>query len=443
MAVASGSSAFAEHRVWLDELLRGILQGHPIGAELIDLGLDGHSAAEARRLLPLDFRRSVGAFFTPSTLRAEVSAILRDIPGRRYLDPTCGAGDLLLAAADHLPIKRTLRETIANWNSHLAGWDLHKEFIQTTQRRIVLHAAKRHLLATGSARWKNSDYDGFLTQIQVGNASENLHDTGGKHDVVLLNPPYVRVPVQRPDISWAGGSTSSAAIFLLDAVDYLDNGAHIVAILPDSLRSGTNFSKWRAAVEAKSDVKLVRNSGQFDQHTDIDVFLLVLQVRSHGPSNKDVEWWPKVDHSVTVSDRFDVRVGTVVDNRDPLEGKNYPFLVARDLPTSGTSTAPKRRRRFSGRVFTPPFVVIRRTSRPAGKNTVARSNGVLITGKSAIAIDNHLIVATPRSGTVEECKQLLRVLDSPSTTSSLDDRIRCRHLTVGTVRELPWIEDQT
>lgn len=438
VAVASGSSAFAEHSVWLDGLLGGIFRGHPIGAELIDLSLDGYAASEARRLLPLEFRRSVGAFFTPSGLRAEVSSVLGSLPGRRYLDPTCGAGDLLLAAAEHLPLKRTLRQTIDSWDDRLAGWDLHGEFVETARRRILLHAARRHLLTTGSARCRSVDYDRFLTRISIGDASQRLTSERAKCDVVLLNPPYVRVRVPQ-GVSWASGTTSSAAVFALDAVNYLDTGGHVVAILPDALRSGSNFAKWRAAIEARTDVQLVKNSGQFDRHTDVDVFLLVLEVRSHGPAVQEAQWWPTGTKGPSIADKFDVRVGTVVDNRDQHEGRSRPFLVARDLPASGLMSVPKRRRKFAGRLFKPPFVVIRRTSRPAGPSAV-RSSGVLVTGASAVAVDNHLIVATPKSGTVEECEQLLMLLDSPSTTAALDDRIRCRHLTVGVVRELPWGE---
>lgn len=61
-----------------------------------------------------------------------------------------------------------------------------------------------------------------------------------------------------------------------------------------------------------------------------------------------------------------------------------------------------------------------------------------MTGVQPLAVDNHLITAKPQNGGEVECKRLLEVLESPEVSRWLDERIRCRHLTVGVVRSLPW-----
>lgn len=67
-----------------------------------------------------------------------------------------------------------------------------------------------------------------------------------------------------------------------------------------------------------------------------------------------------------------------------------------------------------------------------------RASAVLIRSDEPVAVENHLIVLTPRDGTIKTCKTLLEILACETTTEWLDKRIRCRHLTVGVLKELPW-----
>lgn len=427
-----GSAAYLEHAAYIDEVL-GSLPGQGGGARAqVDQLLDGHSAAELRRLVPLSYRRQVGAFFTPSNLRARVTEVLKATLAESYLDPTCGAGDLLLAATEVMPIGRTLSETLADWEGKLHGWDLHDEFIQTARRRILLSALKRHSDANGKFE-EPTEVPIILSNIEQADAH---HQEQRRVDAVVLNPPFTRTPAPK-GCNWAQGKTSSAAMFFLDSLRHVKKGGYIVAILPDSLRSGTNFTKWRTTVECHTDVLSVERLGVFDEHTDIDVFLLVAQVRETGPGRHKVAWWSEPAVGRTVGDLFEVRVGTVVDNRDSREGANRPYLVARDLPSTGRMGTPHRQRLFTGRVFQPPFVAIRRTSRPSDKPS-SRAPGVLITGSEDVAVDNHLLIAKPLKGGVKACMELVKLLNSPSTSDILDDRISCRHLTVSAIKKIPW-----
>ncbi|MEV0177721.1 N-6 DNA methylase [Streptomyces sp. NPDC050625] len=427
-----GSAAYAEHTAHIDVVLEGLQTTGELAQPAVDKLLDGHSAAELRRLVPLGYRRRVGAFFTPSRLRARVSDVLRDLPAETFLDPTCGAGDLLLAATATMDISATVQETLAHWGARLHGWDLHEEFIQAARRRVLLSALKRHHTLDGLV----ASSSGLLEHlVNIKQADAQVQESE-QVDAVVLNPPFTRVPA-RSGCHWAQGKTSNAAIFFLEALKHLKPNGHIVAILPDSLRSGSNFSKWRTTVESCTNVLHVERSGIFDDHTDIDVFLLVAQVRGSGPPPGPVPWWREVDAGNVVGDLFEVRVGTVVDNRDPHEGENRPFLVARDLSSTGRMNVPSRRRLFGGRVFEPPFVAIRRTSRPS-EGSSSRAAGVLITGSEAVAVDNHLLIAKPIKGGLRSCNALIKLLNSSAINQILDDRISCRHLTVSAVRQLPW-----
>ncbi|MEV5175027.1 N-6 DNA methylase [Streptomyces flaveolus] len=429
-----GSAQYLEHAAHIDGVLARLQTGGDLPRAEVDRLLDGHSAAELRRLVPLGYRRQVGAFFTPSNLKARVTEVLRTLPAESFLDPTCGAGDLLLAATEAMPIGTTLAETLTMWGEKLHGWDLHAEFTETARRRILLSAIKRHGFADATFN-QVADLLQLLDGIEQCDARTQFHT---EVDAVVLNPPFTRVHATK-ECAWAQGKTSNAAVFFLDSLRHIKPAGHIVAILPDSLRSGTNFTKWRAVVESQANLTHIERLGVFDAHTDIDVFLLVAQLRGAAvPAQTQVAWWSKSPAGETVGNLFEVRVGTVVDNRDPHEGESRPFLVARDLTTSGRMGLPTRRRNFSGRLFKPPFVAIRRTSRPS-EGATSRASGVLITGDEEVAVDNHLLVAKPIKGGVRACNALIKILNAPNTNEILDDRISCRHLTVSAIRELPWV----
>ncbi len=250
----------------------------------------------------------------------------------------------------------------------------------------------------------------LFSSIKNADAQKLLPLHTWRDTAIILNPPFGSVQAPR-SCNWAQGATSRAALFAESAMKSLAPGSYLVAILPDVLRSGSNYRKWRTTVESVLDIKAIQPLGIFDKHTDVDVFLLVAQADKPSPSAATYEWWPTAPAPLgTVGDRFEVRVGTVVDNRDPRSGAEHPFLVAKDLPSSGIVSSAGRSRRFSGRLFEPPFVVIRRTSRPTSSSNV-RAGAVVVSGKVPVAVDNHLIVAIP---------------------------IRCRHLTVGVIRDLPW-----
>ena len=56
-------------------------------------------------------RREIGAFFTGQELLGEIGQDQSAVS--RWLDPACGAGDLLLAVAQQLPMHRNLSSTFA------------------------------------------------------------------------------------------------------------------------------------------------------------------------------------------------------------------------------------------------------------------------------------------------------------------------------------------
>ncbi|WP_367043912.1 hypothetical protein [Streptomyces sp. Je 1-332] len=403
----------------------------------VQSALNGQAAEQLRALVPRTVRRAEGAFFTGSHVRARFENLLED--STAFWDPTCGAGDLLLAAAGKQRLGATMRDTLRLWGKSLRGEDLQPSFVQTAKIRLFLLAAARHEERGDVIEVDVHSGLELLRGIRVADAHGELEKARSYGGTLLLNPPFGSM--QAPaDCNWGSGSVSQAAVISLISASKIGLGQQFVAILPDVLRSGSRYARWRSSVESLIDLSSIDLYGQFDDHTDVDVFLLAgRRRRRRHVREPSALWWPHRTSAPTIEDIFKVSVGTVVDNRDPHSGPELPFLIARDLGDLGAIETPGRSRKFSGRTFKPPFVAVRRTSRPglrAGGG--ARAAGTLVTGIQEIAVDNHVIVIESQSGSTAECKQLIDVLNSPQTSDWLDSRIRCRHLTVGVVRSIPW-----
>jgi hypothetical protein len=124
-----------------------------------------------------------------------------------------------------------------------------------------------------------------------------------------------------------------------------------------------------------------------------------------------------------------------VQYRHQHKGPWLPFVHARQLPLWERITDLPERIRSSERSFRPPFVLVRRTSRPGDR---FRAAGTIITGQQNVAVENHLLVALPKDRTLRSCRALVTVLQHPASSDWLNQRICCRHLTVSALRELPW-----
>lgn len=216
------------------------------------------------------------------------------------------------------------------------------------------------------------------------------------------------------------------------------SGTTIVAILPDVLRTGSRYTKWRKTIEKCAKIEEIELLGRFDALTDVNIFICRLVIEETTIKDRPSWWTSKANfnHSPQkIGDYFEVRVGPVVPHRHPFEGFSYPYIHAHQLPSWKSVEAISEYRNFSGTTFLPPFVVVRRTSRPDDKY---RAVGTIITGDTPVAVENHLIVLKPRSNALADCFRLLAVLQRNETNDWLNERICCRHLTVAALRELPW-----
>lgn len=380
--------------------------------------LDGQASTDLRRLVPLAERRELGAFFTPSAMAAHVAEPLSDGSGDLVVvDPSCGAGDLLLAAVRQTAVARGHEQaTLA-----LYGIDIVPTFVDAANARVRLQC---DLLEVPSQ-----------TFFRCGDGANAAEIGSATH--ILTNPPFG--PTNADDgCTWASGRIHRAASFFVKILEAASPGTVVRALLPDVLRCGRRYEAWRRHVDDMVDVVSADRLGRFDRWTDIDVFLLSARVEPASANVSKGPWIPFHD-GPTVAEGFSVNVGAVVNYRDPHRGAWAPYLTAKGFPTWQRVACVLGNRRFTGRLDQGPFVAIPRTSRPGEPH---RARGALVSELRQVAVDNHLLIAKPHSGRMGDCEALLRLLKRPETTEWLNGVNGCRHLTVGAIKSIPWIDDE-
>ncbi len=402
-----------DYQPFLEELAR---TSHSSDQLAVLAMLDGRAASELRRLVSPERRRELGAYFTSTRLADQLAEPLAGATSSslRIVDTACGAGDLLLAAARAVVKSRTERETAVDF----IGVDLVSAFVKAADDRMSLLRRQ--------SNWT------FSHSVRCGEGSEADELVDATH--LLLNPPFTSV-IAPAHCTWGSGLVNGAAVFLLANLGRCGEGVSVHAILPEVLRCGVRYSKWRAEVEQLLKVESVEPVGRFDTWTDVDVFVLRGTTSRVGSACDGRSAWVPESKGATVGDRYSVSVGSVVHYRDPQVDEAVPYLTSKNFPSWSVVADVAGERRFGGRLEEPPFVAIPRTSRPGDLN---RARAAVVVTEWPIAVDNHLLVARPFDGKLTACHELLQQLRDPKTTEWLDQVIRCRHLTVGSVRSLPW-----
>src|ERR1041385_7544759 len=119
--VADGSTveqpftSFEEYATALEDALRSY--SLPDLNTVAEAALDGMPARVLRSTVSTQVRRISGTFFSGRELATRLVEPYRQIirEGTVVADPACGAGDLLLAAAHHLPHSAQFGTTATTW----------------------------------------------------------------------------------------------------------------------------------------------------------------------------------------------------------------------------------------------------------------------------------------------------------------------------------------
>ena len=381
-----------------------------------------------RQCLNIEEMREAGSFFTGQYLASLlVSKFTRRINfDSVVVDPTCGAGNLLIECSRQLGVDASLSNTLKRWGKVLCGYDIHKTFVEAAKLRLIIEALSRGAEKDCSLNEALKLLPNILVADVMSLGENELNDV--TH--IAMNPPFSLW--KSPQIGfWKKGKVNAAGVVFEHVVNILPRLCQVSAILPDVLRSGSRYSDWRGHV-ASTISGTCEIYGRFSNKADVDVFLLSGCIQSS--RNNFIEWFNNVKVESVLSDYFNVCVGSLVAYRDPLIGEERPFIQPKSAPAWGVVKNCTEYRKYSGKVYKPPFVVVRRTSSPSDKY---RAVGTIVQGRELVAVENHMLVVQPIDGSLSSCRRLLKLLKLSETNDFLNNRIRLRHLTVDVVKQIP------
>lgn len=376
----------------------------------------------------IEHMRESGTFFTGLELATKTLDLFPEPIGSKsvIMDPTCGAGNLLVLCSRRLKVYPKLTQTLSIWGEQLRGYDLYDSFIEVAKLRIIIDALNRGA---------KMDCDisvalNLLPNLKARNALEIIKDDLENLTHIIMNPPFI-LSSSPEDHYWKRGKVNSAGIFIDKYVRLLPSNCSISAILPDVLRSGSRYADFRKYVECNL-VGHCNIWGRFNKKTDVDVFILSGKI-NHNTENK-IAWSLDLGFYKQLSSKYDVRVGPLVAYRDPQSGEEHPYFHPKNSPAWEVVTKLTETRKFAGKLIHPPFVVVKRTSSPSDK---FRASATIINLDVPVAIENHMIIIKPKDSTLKACLKLLKILKAPKTNDFLNNKIRTRHLTVEVVKKIP------
>jgi hypothetical protein len=130
----------------------GVREGSQLKQMELEAALDGQPSRELRKLYTTESLRNTGTYFTGSKLAHRlVNTHKRNLRNVEWVvDPACGAGDLLVACALHLPMQSDLSSTLRDWGMKLAGFDVNSAFVEATRYRLALLALRRSTITNRS-----------------------------------------------------------------------------------------------------------------------------------------------------------------------------------------------------------------------------------------------------------------------------------------------------
>lgn len=382
-----------------------------------------------RECLTLGQMREAGSFFTGQALATKtINSFEKALTlNSRVLDPTCGAGNLLIECSRKLGVRDTLSETLEEWGEILWGFDIHESFIEATKLRLIIDALNRGVQKNCSIEQAIS----YFKNIKIMDAMLVTKEDLKSITHVVMNPPFSIWSSPNKNY-WKQGKINAAGIVLDHYLRVLPNECNLIAILPDVLRSGSRYNLFREFCSLKMHATC-KLWGRFNSKTNVDVFILSGKI-TKSDNLKNILWQEDLGNYEPLSTQFDVCTGPLVAYRDLELGNEYPYFNSKNTIAWETINEVNQTRKFQGKVISPPFILVKRTSSPGDKY---RATATIINLKTMVAVENHLIVIKPKNNSLRDCKKLLKILKSNKTNNFLNQRIRLRHLTVEVIKSIP------
>jgi adenine-specific DNA-methyltransferase len=217
-------------------------------------------------------RRSLGEFYTPTTIAKHLYAIsgfdAQNIITQKVVDPACGSGNLLkILVADVVSLveegKLNPQLAMQSLNTNVYGYDIQPVAILMTKLQLLLVSLpilEKLNLALGNI-YELLPFENIKLTDPLSN-SKDYWDIFAKFDLLIGNPPYLKVvkdnvPFYKDYTDVFSGQPNLYQMFLWWAIKSARPGGNITFLIPQSIRSGQYFSKLRKEISKYCDIKAI------------------------------------------------------------------------------------------------------------------------------------------------------------------------------------------
>jgi len=345
------------------------------------------------------YRKRLGQYFTPPDICGILLSKLPKTRASLILDPACGSGEFLSAAAR------------AFENPTLHGWEIDGRLAKISKK-----------IAAGA---------------EIEKTDALLREYGEKYDFVIGNPPYFEfIPspaVKKKFADVINGRANIFSMFIKLGIEMLKDGGRLAYVVPPSMNNGRYFLKLRKFIAASSDIEhmeILESPLIFRGARQAVMFLILKKGKNTGryifdrdgvfifsPESRMLEKRFKKCSSLKELG-FCVKTGQIVWNlnRYLLTGgpKNAVMLIwSHNITDGGLKFGSKKGKPQYIKVkkfLTGPAIVVNRITGAAGK---ARIKAAIVPAGMRFVAENHVNVIFPSENGVLSLNALLSRIKSP------------------------------
>lgn len=200
----------------------------------------------------VEYRKLLGQYFTPRSIRKE---LLKKLPKKKkpkILDSGCGTGEFLLTAKECFK------------NPNLYGWDIDEKLVNISQKLVPdAQIEKTDVL-------KRNDY--------------------GEYDFVIGNPPYYEfspdTETRKTFREVINGRVNIYGLFIYQGIKFLKMGGYLAYVVSPSMNNGAYFANLRKFIVRNCNIEYlgVLESPNLFTEALQSVMLLILK---RGPNKGD------------------------------------------------------------------------------------------------------------------------------------------------------------
>ncbi len=207
---------------------------------------------ESSSLCDREERAFIGQFLTPAPIAAFMASLFDNYPKDiKLLDPGCGVGSLFSASIDEVIYRKKSIKSLS-----LTTYEIDDSLFKYLDQTI--DNCKKTLDKEGVLFFhKNLHQDFILSEHH-----SNLVSKKKKYTHIIMNPPYKKINSDSDHRAALRNyidleTTNLYTGFLGLAIDMLDEGGELVAIVPRSFCNGTYYLPFRKFLLDKVDIKKI------------------------------------------------------------------------------------------------------------------------------------------------------------------------------------------